>query len=101
MDHETYIPLPLSIDPVTKAVSSSDPSLQHDLDELNKLHRALLQLETPNQIPPPPMAVNPKRTAQVDKMKDTGNAAYKKGQVADGMWLQTAVQRQINTGLIF
>ncbi|KAF2766806.1 hypothetical protein EJ03DRAFT_329814 [Teratosphaeria nubilosa] len=76
---EIYHAVPLHIDPASKSISSTDASLTTDLDDLNKLHRLLLTLEAPNQVPPPPVPVNPKRSAQITKMKDSGNAAYKKG----------------------
>ena len=65
---ETYQQVPLTIDPSTKAVTSSDPSLAAELEELNKMDRAFVALDAPNQIPPPPAPVNPKRTVQINKM---------------------------------
>ncbi|KAK4501448.1 hypothetical protein PRZ48_007257 [Zasmidium cellare] len=82
---DTYTQLPLSIDPATKAISTSDPSLTPEIDELNKMNRAFLALDTPNQIPPPPAPVNPKRSVQITKLKDSGNASYKKGQYGDAL----------------
>jgi len=75
---ETFIQVPLTIDPSSKAVATSDGSLQTDIEELNKMHRALLSLDTPNQVPAPPAPVHPKRTLQINKLKDAGNAALKK-----------------------
>ncbi|KAK4540968.1 hypothetical protein LTR36_008476 [Oleoguttula mirabilis] len=82
---ETFTLLPLTIDPATKALASSDPSLATDIDDLNKLHRAFLALDTPNQVPPPPAPVNPKRSVQINKLRESGNAAYKKGAFPDAV----------------
>jgi translocation protein SEC72 len=80
-DLDTFTLLPLQIDPQTKAVStpSSSRSLQAELDSLNALHRAMLSLETPNHVPPPPVPVNPKRSANINKLRDSGNNEHRKG----------------------
>lgn len=75
---ETFTLLPIQMDPTSKSLSSSStstPSLAPDLTALNALHRALLSL--PNQIPPAPTTTNPKRSAQVQKMRDQGNASLR------------------------
>ncbi|KAI5364793.1 putative tetratricopeptide-like helical domain superfamily [Septoria linicola] len=82
---ETFTLLPLSIDPQTKNISSTDASLLNDLEDLNRLTRAFTQLETPNQVTPPPAPVNPKRSVQITKLKDSGNASYKKGAYGDAL----------------
>lgn len=82
---ETFHALPVSIEPSTKAISSSDPTLASEIEELNKLSRAFVSLETPNQIPPPPAPVNPKRSVQINKMRESGNASYKKGSYTDAV----------------
>ncbi|GAB1737785.1 hypothetical protein NU219Hw_g2266t1 [Hortaea werneckii] len=76
---ETFTQIPLSIDPSTKAISTSDSSLNSEIDELNQLHRAIIGLDTPNGVPPPPAPVNPKRSIQITKMRESGNASLKKG----------------------
>ncbi|KAK5691574.1 hypothetical protein LTR97_011568 [Elasticomyces elasticus] len=76
---DTFLQLPLNLDPATKALTSTDSTLSAELDELNKLHRSLLALETPNQIPPPPAPVHPKRSVNITKLRESGNASYKKG----------------------
>ncbi|KAK3676415.1 hypothetical protein LTR78_003691 [Recurvomyces mirabilis] len=76
---ETFTQLSLNIDPASKAISCDDPNLSSDIEELNKLHRNIVGLDTPNQIPLPPMPVNPKRSVQITKLRESGNAAYKKG----------------------
>jgi len=70
----------LTIDPATKAVSAADPSLVEEIQKLNEVHRGFIALEAPHQVPPPPVPVNPKRTAALNKLKDAGNASFKKGQ---------------------
>ena len=82
---ETFQLLPISIDPASKALSTTDPTISSDLDELNKLHRVFLQLDTTNQVPPPPAPVNPKRSVQINKMRESGNASLKKGAYGDAI----------------
>lgn len=73
---ETFTLLPIQMDSASKSLSSpSSPSLDPDLTALNALHRALLSL--PNQTPPPPTPTNPKRSAQIQKMRDQGNASLR------------------------
>lgn len=84
-EEETFTLLPLSIDPQTKQISSSDASLLHDLNDINRLARAFTQLETPNQVTPPPAPVNPKRSVQVTKLKESGNESYKKGKFPEAV----------------
>ncbi|MCJ1458906.1 hypothetical protein MMC28_009282 [Mycoblastus sanguinarius] len=72
---ETFTLLPLHLDPTTKAVSSPSDSLSVDLTALKTLQRALLS--QPQQIPPPPLPTNPKRSAQIQKMRDQGNASLR------------------------
>ncbi|KAK4696223.1 translocation protein SEC72, partial [Lecanoromycetidae sp. Uapishka_2] len=72
---ETFTLLPIHIDPTSKAITSPIPSLEADLTSLHTLHRALLS--QPNQIPPPPLPTNPKRSAQIQKMREQGNASLR------------------------
>ncbi|KAI8957036.1 hypothetical protein F5Y11DRAFT_114486 [Daldinia sp. FL1419] len=90
-DLETFTMLPLQIDPQTKALStpSGSRALQAELASLNALHRSLLALETPNQVPPPPLPVNPKRSANVNKLRESGNAEYRKGKYAEAVKFYT------------
>lgn len=99
---DTFTMLPLQIDPQTKALTTSSGSraLQAELASLNTLHRSLLALETPNQVPPPPVPVNPKRSANVSKLRDSGNAEYRKGKHAEAvkfysLGLQMALTRPL------
>ncbi|EME43599.1 hypothetical protein DOTSEDRAFT_72835 [Dothistroma septosporum NZE10] len=82
---ELFTQLPLTIDPQTKAISTSDSTLRYEIEELNRMNRAFVALDVPNQIPPPPAPVNPKRSVQITKLKDSGNVSYKKGQYADAV----------------
>lgn len=82
---DTFTMLPLSIDPATKAISSSDPTLAEDIEELNRMHRAFISLETPHQVPAPPAPVHPKRSVQITKLRESGNASYKKGQHGEAL----------------
>ena len=83
----TFTLLPLSMDPSSKAIScpslSSDDALTTALNQLNALHRTLLNLpatpgQASNTTPPPPTPVNPKRTQQIQKMREQANTAMKK-----------------------
>lgn len=85
---DTFVQLPLVIDPNTKAISASSSSgaLETELAALNSLHRSFIKdLEGPLGIPPPPVPVNPKRSAQITKLKETGNASFKKGAYPDAV----------------
>lgn len=73
---ETFSLLPLTLDPSTKALSSPSAHLSPLLTNLNTLHRALVPL--PSQTPPPPLPTNPKRTAQIQKMREQGNTALRR-----------------------
>lgn len=100
---DTYDHLPLHLDPQTKAVSGGPAptrALTAELEQLNSLHRALLSLETPAQVPPPPVPVNPKRSANITKLRESGNAEYRKGKHADAvkfysLGLQMALTRPL------
>jgi translocation protein SEC72 len=81
-DLESFTLLPLHLDPTSKAISASSNSrvLNEELKTLNELHKSLLTLESP--IPPPPVPVNPKRSAQITKLRESGNGEFRKGQHA-------------------
>lgn len=86
---ESYTHLPIRLDPSTKALSApptASTALRDELAALNALHRTLITSETAaNGVPPAPLPVNPKRSTQVGKLREAGNAAYKKGQHADAL----------------
>lgn len=82
---ETFTQVPLTLDASTKAVSSSQPSLADHIDELNRFHRHIVALDTPNQNIPPPAPVNPKRSVQIGKLRESGNASFKKGSFSDAV----------------
>ncbi len=101
-DLETFTLLPLKLDAQSKAISSSIPSraLDAELGILNQLHRALIGLEAGHTVPPPPIPVNPKRTSNVNKLRDTGNGEFRKGKYADAikyysLGLQMALTRPL------
>ncbi|KAF1944941.1 hypothetical protein EJ02DRAFT_442267 [Clathrospora elynae] len=79
---DTFTLLPLEMDPSTKAISASQSlsnALNTELVALNSLHKGLLNVETPTGTPPPPVPVNPKRSAQISKLRESGNAEFRKG----------------------
>lgn len=89
LDHFDLIPL--QMDPQSKAISSLQPSraLTAELEALNTLHRALLSVDSPNGAPPPPFPVNPKRSANVMKLRDSGNAEFRKGKYPEAIKFYT------------
>jgi translocation protein SEC72 len=88
---DTYTHIPVQIDPVSKAISvpasSSTSALTTELTALNTLHRSLLSLDTPT--PPPPLPVNPKRSAQIQKLRESGNASFRKSNYSDAIRMYT------------
>lgn len=114
-DLETFTFIPLQIDPKSKAIgahlsafagSSGDrKALEAELAALNALHRALHSLEVPPGpssaagqqhqqqaallVPPPPVPVNPKRSANVNKLRESGNAEYRRQRHAEAVKFYT------------
>ncbi len=84
-DIETFTLLPITIDPTSKAIltNSTSRALNEELKSLNDLHKTLLTLDSP--IPPPPVPVNPKRSAQITKLRESGNASFRQGKHADAI----------------
>jgi translocation protein SEC72 len=106
-DTESFTLLPIHLNPTSKAITASSNSraLQEELEELNNLHRALINLESP--VPPPPVPVNPKRSAQITKLRESGNAEFRKGKHTEAIrfyavGLQMALTRPLwePTGLV-
>ncbi|KAL1871463.1 hypothetical protein Plec18167_007022 [Paecilomyces lecythidis] len=94
---DSFTQYPLQMDPSSKAISlattsgqtaSQTKSLSEELQALNTLHRSLISLDPPN-IPPPPLPINPKRSAQITKLRDTANTAYRKGNYVESIKLYT------------
>ncbi|KAL2818177.1 hypothetical protein BDW59DRAFT_165625 [Aspergillus cavernicola] len=89
---------PLTLDPASKAISLTPSSstytsaqlssITSELTTLNALHRSLISLEPPN-IPPPPLPINPKRSAQINKLRDSANTAYRKNNHQEAVRLYT------------
>lgn len=99
---DTFTFYPLRMDPKTKELSSIEPSraLDNELTALNTLHRALQGIEGGAPVPPPPIPVNPKRTANVNKLRDSGNADFRKGRYVEAikfytLGLQMALTRPV------
>ena len=80
---DTFTLLPLQMDPQTKSISCPSiqtKQLQEEIAALNSTHKLLLSLESSNQVPPPPLPINPKRSAAIQKMRERGNAELSKRQ---------------------
>lgn len=90
-DIDAFTLYPLQMDPSSKAISdptaAPDSAISRDLEKLNILHRAVVSLDTTNNIPPPPVPPNPKRSLQVDKLRDAANEALRKGSYPDAVRL--------------
>ena len=88
---ETYTHLPVHIDPASKKISvtSSDQAVQDAIATVNSLHNQFKNLETANSVPPPPVPVNPKRSAQINKLRESAGQSAKKGQFQDAVRLLT------------
>lgn len=83
--------LPVQMDPKSKAIETTKTSrsLQAEIEKLNALHRSLLDIEHPAGVPPPPIPVNPKRSAQVAKIRDNGNNEFRKQNYAEAIKVYT------------
>ncbi|KAF4549000.1 Hypothetical protein D9617_24g017140 [Elsinoe fawcettii] len=103
---DTFTQLAIQIDPSTKSITTPHPttSITTELNALNALHRSLIKdldaPSAPHGVPPPPMPVNPKRSAQITKLREAGNGSFKKGAFADAirmysLALDMAVQRPV------
>jgi len=91
-DLETFTLLPLAIDPQSKAITApagSSRALAAELDALNALHRSLRTLDAPHVVPPPPVPVNPKRSANLAKLRESGNLEYRKQKYAEAIKFYT------------
>ncbi|EPS38379.1 hypothetical protein H072_7884 [Dactylellina haptotyla CBS 200.50] len=89
---DSFTLLPLTIDEASKSLTalpsaSPIPDLASNLAELNALHRNLLQFDA--AIPPPPGLINPKRSAQINKLRESGNAAFRKQTFGEAKKLYT------------
>jgi translocation protein SEC72 len=93
MDLNTFNQLPLEMDGTTKAIrtTSTDSGLLEELTALNTLHRSLVtsQSDTQHAVPPPPTSVNPKRSAQITKLRESGNTSYRQEKYADAIRMYT------------
>ncbi|KAF1974604.1 hypothetical protein BU23DRAFT_553263 [Bimuria novae-zelandiae CBS 107.79] len=86
---DTFTLLPLEMNPSTKEITANpaNAALEKELAALNALHRGLLNAGTPNGVPPPPVPVNPTRSAQIGKLRESGNNEFRKGNHAEAVKL--------------
>lgn len=68
---------------------TSDQAANDAVAMINDLHTQFKTLETANNVPPPPIPVNPKRTAQINKLRESAGQAAKKGSNAEAVRLLT------------
>ncbi|PWN42361.1 TPR-like protein [Ceraceosorus guamensis] len=80
-----FQPVALGLDPESNQLSSPT----HDLTVLNALIRSLQSLPPQIPIPPPPNVVPPQRSMAIQKAKEDGNAAFKKGDLTEAIRLFT------------
>jgi translocation protein SEC72 len=84
---DTFNQTPLLWDPKTKSLTSTTttPTFTEHLSAINALHKTLTSVSSDAQdgVPPPPTTVNPKRSAQVTKLKDSANTAFRAAKYAD------------------
>lgn len=97
LTHFDLIPLRLDQSGTVESPNASR-ALAAELEQLNKVHQSLLTLDTPVAAPPPPVPVNPKRSAGVSKLRDSGNTEYRKGRYPEAirfysLGLQMAMSR--------
>ncbi|RKF61563.1 Translocation protein sec72 [Golovinomyces cichoracearum] len=89
MDEETFTFLPIQIDTsgnkTCVTTSSESQSLQRELELLNQLNQSLINLKSP--VPPPPVSVNPKHSASITKLRESGNTAFRQGKHAEAIRL--------------
>ncbi|BGP25594.1 translocation protein SEC72 [Rhodotorula toruloides] len=91
----TLVPLtldttPLSASPVNLGPSAPSAFSQADLQPLNELARVLLTATNPAVVfPPPPQPVPNKRSVEIAKAKEAGNAAFKAGDWGNAIKLYT------------
>ncbi len=81
----TFQAVALGIDPNTGMLSSPT----HDLTIINALTRSLKALPPQVPFPPPPNMVPPQRSLAITKAKEDGNAAFKKGELAEAIKMYT------------
>ncbi|CAZ82888.1 unnamed protein product [Tuber melanosporum] len=91
---DVFVVVPIEMDPSTKAIqalsSSNDPLLTRELEALNNLHQNLKSAPgITNGIPPPPTSVGPKLSTQIERMRQTGNNAFRKQNYAEAVDLYT------------
>ncbi|PWY79136.1 hypothetical protein BO70DRAFT_397253 [Aspergillus heteromorphus CBS 117.55] len=85
IDDDLYNQYPLHLNPTSKSIT------------LNNNHRIgaperpapLAPHPRPAQHPPPPLPMNPKRSAQISKLRDSANAAFRKSAFAEAARLYT------------
>ncbi|KAF3034314.1 hypothetical protein E8E12_004064 [Didymella heteroderae] len=88
---DTFTLLPLQTNEAgdVQATGPANNALNTELAALNALHRGLLAVETPTGTPPPPVPVNPKRSGQISKLRESGNAEFRKGNPGAAVKLYT------------
>jgi translocation protein SEC72 len=76
---DTFNQLPLTFEPASKSLTTTtsvSPIVTEELAQLNALHKQFLTLSN-MPAPPPPLPVDPRRSAQITKLRESGNTAFK------------------------
>jgi len=79
---DVYTQLPLAVDNQAQTITTTikdNPELTAHLEALNNLHKTLATQAPSGGIPPPPVPVPPQRSAAIEKMRNSGNLAFRKG----------------------
>lgn len=83
---ETFTQFNITYDVSTSTISATDPSLAAPLSLINALANGFKQSGFPLEVPPPPPnAVNPLRSEQVNKIKTLGNESFGKKQFVEAI----------------
>lgn len=59
--------------------------MQEAIAAVNSLHTTFKSIEPPSNVPPPPVPVNPKRSAQINKLRESATVAVRKGQMQEAI----------------
>lgn len=86
---DAFTLLPVSFDHENQRLNYPlpDPAIQKECNKINALHGLLLTEDATQKIhiPPPPVPVQPHRSAGIDRLRKTGNEFFKKGEFMEAV----------------